>query len=59
MSKTQQRELKTILADIATLLPSEVMNDSVRVLLFRAHTLLDEEPSTPNTPLRAGDELKC
>ena len=41
MTKSQQRELKTILAVIGRVLSPESHDDVVRLLLYRAQTLAD------------------
>jgi hypothetical protein len=41
MTKTQCRELKTVLLMIASRLSSEVLDDEMRILLFRAQELAD------------------
>jgi hypothetical protein len=41
MSKTQQRELKAILAAIGRVLRPESYDDVARILLYRAQTLAD------------------
>jgi hypothetical protein len=41
MTKTQCRELKTVLLMIASRLSSEVLDDEMRILLYRAQTLAD------------------
>jgi hypothetical protein len=41
MSKSQQRELKEILAVIARVLRSKSLDDAVLCLLYRAQTLAD------------------
>jgi hypothetical protein len=41
MTKTQCRELKTLLLMIASRLSSEVLDDEMRILLYRAQTLAD------------------
>jgi hypothetical protein len=42
MTKTQLRELKTVLLMIASRFPATVLDDETRVLLYRAQTLADE-----------------
>jgi hypothetical protein len=42
VSKTQLRELKTLLVLIASRLPSEALDDATRVLLYRGQILADE-----------------
>src|SRR5258708_29568373 len=41
MTKTQCRELKTVLLMIASRLSSEVLDDEMRILLYRAQALAD------------------
>jgi hypothetical protein len=49
MTKTQRSELKTVLLMIASRLTSEVLDDEMRVLLYRAQTLADaSHMSGPN-----------
>ena len=42
MTRTQIRELKTILVIIASRLPSEALDDSTRLLLYKAQLLADD-----------------
>ncbi len=41
MTKTQCRELKTVLVMIASRLSSEVLDDDMQILLYRAQTLAE------------------
>ncbi len=41
MTKTQCRELKTVLVMIASCLSSEVLDDDMQILLYRAQTLAE------------------
>jgi hypothetical protein len=49
MTKTQCRELKTLLLMIASRLSSEILDDEMRILLYRAQALVDaSSTSRPN-----------
>ena len=58
MTKTQCRELKTVLLMIASRLSSEVLDDEMRILLYRAQTLADashtSRPSVREAMSKAG-----
>ncbi len=46
MTKSQQRELKVVLAAIARTLRPESFDDVVRTLVYRAQTIADEACAT-------------
>jgi hypothetical protein len=46
MTKTQCRELKTLLLMIASRLSSEDLDDETRILLYRAQTLVEASPTS-------------
>jgi hypothetical protein len=58
MTKTQCRELKTVLLMIASRLSSDVLDDEMRILLYRAQTLADaphkDRPSVREAMSKAG-----
>jgi hypothetical protein len=58
MTKTQCRELRTVLLMIASRLPSEILDDEMRILLYRAQMLAEAShttrPSVGETMSKAG-----
>jgi len=47
MTKSQQRELKVVLAAISRTIRPESFDDVVRMLLYRAQTIADEACAGP------------
>jgi hypothetical protein len=47
MTKTQLRELKTVLLMIGSRFPAKALDDETRILLYRAQTLADESYAAP------------
>jgi hypothetical protein len=57
MTNAQHRELKTLLTTIARAIPLEASSDAMRILLYRAQTLVDNQAVVVRDAPSAADSI--